>query len=1112
MSLATAKYSDYARYSVSLSSTSRNDSVLLGAKKGKVIMSTIFKKMAAFVALFMMVAVGFTGLIASAPDARADMMADAINNTFCAGAPLGYSVHDKDMQSPDTKAMTKTSLNSGTTTPYEKYGMSGTTWSVWVGFDANSENSITAEEQKGKGSSKGIVSFAGGNAEKAGLATWNAKLEKNRPAGLWNNASECPNWSPRNFPTQFGNLLLDTAKTTTWIAGFAYQAAADASEGIYTGLEKPVEKIVNNMKDKLYFQYLTPMIMIGAIWMFYVGLVKRRSTEFLSGLLWTVGALAASVVFMTKPMAMPEMVNGVVTGISQGGMASITSYAGSTKDDMCAVDPATSGSADDRAEANEKRSIRQIQCNLWYSFVYTPWTVGQFGHNPKQLTSQEATHQNGFMKRTSSGSARAYVWDRDGVQLPVLTKDNGNALTLQRVQMGEDPAPNAEQNWALYLLDHKVNWDNATQPEKNWKARGQLHVTANQLTQSNYNADFRGDNGQTRIAMGAMAALSSIGAALMIVIISLSIIILDLGIIILALVSPIFFLAALHPGAGRKIAMGWVEMIIKMALKRIALSIFLALMISIFGVLIQSGKEDNWAISMIIIVAVAIGGLMFQKQISDMFNGFSLGGQAMDTSAATNKFSQMGNNMGRSMKSNALGAISGGRLGGHSAVGNLMRDRKDEKKWDKRMAGGGAGGGAGAGGAGETPFSKKEQKASDKETAARNVLQREGYLDTSGAGEAPSGKEQPQVDGGHAGGAGEMPAGADREEIEGNRPDGGAGEVPEGRPMPEAVEGENREQIEGGAGGTPEGHRAPEGIDGPEGEDRRAVEGGAGAAPQRTFQQAASELPSNKRKAAAAAAVAGGAAAVGAGVAAGGRRTAKAVSSNRQASRERRAVTQEKRAEKAFTKQKQSMYNDHYRKTGELRTPTDAEVRSAIDTKRQESAKRQTKLDKGITHVKRGAAATGGAIASGSRAVGGAGATVGRNTKKFTNAAFVEPSRELKNMVTAFNEDTGKVPNKAVAKVSARVDSARNERKETKAYGQLVKAETKTIAKDRKQTAKMEHKEKQQDLKRLPRGTVRNVYEKERYGTGSSTQRPDPKKPTAKVAPKRPRGQLPPRS
>ena len=821
--------STYSRYNVEVSTTKIEESSLLQNKSTKGLAYSVVKKFSALVTVVMIMVVAFSGMLTTAPDAKAwgvsDIVKDA-QNALCATSPLGYKTDDKGFQAP------KTPKNKKKMTAYEKYGMSGTSFSTWSGFNPEKGGGMDEANGNGEGPTRGIISATGGNAKKTdgetrgtNMVEWGEKWKDKESEfpGLFNLTGECGGTSFRSMGSIGANLIFSVAKVETWIAGFSYEAAGDINSTIFKTMEKPVNKIVKTLKDKLYFAYLTPIIMIGALWMAWVGLVKRQTTQVLSGIIWMIGAVAASVAMMTSPMMLPKLVNDTVGGISANAMGVITSAgAGNGEGELCYA-PATKG------ESKSTNSVRTVQCNLWYSFVYTPFSLGQFGHNPKELTKHEAKDPKNSLKGITAIDDNNIIYEdgskrfkEEGEKFYALKNPTGGGDTkFARIKLGDDKVVDAsEQNFALAWIDFKSNWDN--NPTLNYtKTSSLVNIAVNQLSPENYNADFRGDNVGNRVTMALVALVSASASSLMIIVLSIALIILDLGLIILALVFPLFALAALHPGEGRRIAMGWVELVCKIALRRIVGSVYLATLILVFSVLVTAGLA--WAMSMILMIAIAVAGLVYYKKIDGAFSSFSLGGKPMEMPGA-----QAGEKMKQGLKSNALAAATGGRMGNNSLLGRSLQQAQQTKQWDKRFGGG----------AGNAPQSKEK---SDNTNSSANT----------GAGKTPTRKELREAQRAEARERTLNGSNSNPELEDGNAPMGGAGQEPQSQEVdaqnqiPQAeLEGHNYNQetegYEVGAGEEPQAREIdendvptaelPEGLE--QEQAQESINAGAGEQPQ----------------------------------------------------------------------------------------------------------------------------------------------------------------------------------------------------------------------------------------------------------------------------------------
>ncbi|MGW9550672.1 hypothetical protein ACWG8W_06405 [Citricoccus zhacaiensis] len=660
--LLTRKPDQYGeRYSVSVSTTNSNRSVLLGNEpRGKRIMRSISSKLAALVAIFMMVLVGFVGTMSSAGPAHAaegggvqefveglnpltgigndikQGFQEAVMGMVCTQGASNLGVDDlSDLMRPST-------LNKATRanpTPYEKYQYSGLYFSAFMGF--YSQDDFQANNGKGKAGSSGIINTLGTNSDEIGLRQWDeatgkSEAERRERAGLWNSGGECDAMGMAYLPTKTFNIGSGISHVFLWASGFLYQISTDGDSSIFNFAEDTVTSVVNSLKDNLYFNYLLPLIMMSALWMAYVGIVKRQATVAMGHLAWMAFAVITSVVFMTQPMTYVKGINELVGGVSSNLTTLTTSNVGGTT--MCS--DITNGKAAAAAGDETFNENRKFQCILWHSFAYTPWVMGQFGMTPEQMAdnnvketaSSDEAYKNSFMTRVKeSGGKHAYVEGSgsDAYVLDVLKGQGAEPLRLFPVQFGAHKPGDNDQTWALYLLDHRVNHDNASESEKWIKSRGQMAVYANQLGPTDYNADFKGASLFNQGFSVLLALAASIMIFIMMLVFAVSIMIMDLGLLFLVILSPLVAVAALFPGVGRQLAARWFTTIVQLALKRIALSAALGVAILLLQIAMTMGTEEGlagWITAIVMVGSVAWMGIKVPGMISDTFANLKIGG------------------------------------------------------------------------------------------------------------------------------------------------------------------------------------------------------------------------------------------------------------------------------------------------------------------------------------------------------------------------------------------------------------------------------------------------------------------------------------------------------
>lgn len=638
MSFIFNKREDSTRYKVRVvgTDTRKVNSLITPVSKGKRVISNVVNKAVSAVMVALFASLALLGALVTAAPAKANFIEDGFKAAFCSAGMHAYELTPKSMgaNTGDHK-VTNTAI-----TPYEKYGTGGMTYTVWLGPERQE-----GLDKKGEFGGVSIVNFAGGEGNTGGLDSWGdgvANADSNQSTknldGFYNKNQECIPVG-NIVSAEIATGLLNTTGEVITITNLVYQTAYEASSNIIVWLEPVVKSVVETLKNAIFLAFLTPVIMVSALWMAWIGLVKRQSTQMAQGAIWMIGATVTAVALMSNPMWLPKTINTGVTSISQAGMNSVASAtSGASGDDMCvggttganpnAIDESGGNKFIKPKDDATRTNVRRMQCTLWYSFLYTPWVMGQFGVTPSTAGDDSAI-KNQWASANEGNLLGGQ--NKDVKQLGAAAgpyADNGYRTSgrVTKVKLGNYVPADKSQNWALFWLDNKINYEDSTDANRQQQRYALLNVTASQLHRDDPNETFKGNAGDVRMATAGVALISALGAGIMIVIVSMSIIILDVGMMILVLISPLFFLIGVHPGMGRRVALGWVETVLGLAIKRIVLSMILAVMLIFYSSILAQGSSLPWMVAMVLVVAVSIGGLTYKDKIVGMFGNISLGG------------------------------------------------------------------------------------------------------------------------------------------------------------------------------------------------------------------------------------------------------------------------------------------------------------------------------------------------------------------------------------------------------------------------------------------------------------------------------------------------------
>jgi hypothetical protein len=392
------------------------------------------------------------------------------------------------------------------------------------------------------------------------------------------------------IPNDVANVLFKFPELTTMGADELYNLSTQSTQiktsPIYI-ISHAVDTLVsgpNGLEQTLYLPFLTPLVMLGAIYLAYIGIVKRQSTVAFQGVVWMVFSAVAGVTFLLQPMLVPGAVNFVTNQVDSAiNTALLTSP---NTDTMCSL------------SANQtNRIVREQSCEIWYDVIYRNWVKGQFG-----VTS------------TSGVADGSSVRD-----LQILTNDPRNVLSSATITFGNKQLANV--NWGEYELANQ-GWTSYNESEI---AYAQLSTESSfssatsatpQIgggavsTSFSANGVWKGGDFWNRMGAVLLASAFANTISLLLLIASFLLIYYALYMLLLVLVSPLFFLVGVVPGGGRRIMMRWFELMVVLTFKQVAVTIMIDLFLrlnTLFQGLTGIAIMFQLAISMTLAVLLLVG-------------------------------------------------------------------------------------------------------------------------------------------------------------------------------------------------------------------------------------------------------------------------------------------------------------------------------------------------------------------------------------------------------------------------------------------------------------------------------------------------------------------------
>ena len=485
-------------------------------------------------------------------------------------------------------------------------------------------------------------------------------------------------------------MVFDAAKSLDRVTITVYQSAA--GNNILTWLQNAVDRLISALGNAIYFPYLAPVVILGAIWLAWQGLIRKRATRTIEGTLWMVVACVAAIALIGKPAdftGIGTTVSNGVTGVLNTAFSKLPTPAGSNCLPVQAGDPQsvtsnfafTSGNGLVDENANE----------LWSVLVCKPWLWGELG-----TTAYAAP-----------GAANQTVVNTYGRQL----------LWSQAIAANETPSA------ALIQAKQDTYTGIATSIQQNDPAIYPL---------------FQGNQWTTRLEIAFAAMFAALVAGLLILLIALTLIVLKLGFLLLLVAGPFFLIVGIHPGFGRVIAIRWFEMLVGVLMKQVAIAIVLSVLLYCYALIM--GTADTvlpWALKILMIALVTVAVFIYRKPFSHLFSAVGYG-TIGSTERAEYSLREAGSTFRRSTLDAATAAVPG--VAGYRAA---RWARRNPGQAAAIAAGGAAGVAAGAAASADAAAGAGEAQAGTGDAyASRLRPDAPPPADGDGGGEVSSGSRR----------------------------------------------------------------------------------------------------------------------------------------------------------------------------------------------------------------------------------------------------------------------------------------------------------------------------------------------------------------------------------
>jgi TrbL/VirB6 plasmid conjugal transfer protein len=370
------------------------------------------------------------------------------------------------------------------------------------------------------------------------------------------------------------SMVFDIAKSIDRVTITIYQAAA--GEGILSWLTSVVDKLVSSLGNAIYFPYLSAVVLIGAIWLAWQGLIRKRGTRTIEGTIWMVVACVAAIWLISRPADFTGMGTAVTDGVSQSLNTAFAKLPAPSQSNCVPV-----GTKDPQVQPGSFTSpsssalVAENANELWTVLVCKPWLAGEFG-----------TFSTGGAQSPVNAYGRQLLWAQ-----AIATNETPSTSLIQAKQA-------TYAGIATSIQQH----DPGIYPL------------------------FQGKQWTTRLEIAFAALFAAAIAGVLVLLIAVTLILLKLGFLLLLVVGPFFLLIGTHPGFGRVVALRWFEMLVGVLLKQAAVALVLSVLLYAYSLIMGTSDATlPWALKILMIALVTVAAFIYRRPFQHLFSAVGYG-------------------------------------------------------------------------------------------------------------------------------------------------------------------------------------------------------------------------------------------------------------------------------------------------------------------------------------------------------------------------------------------------------------------------------------------------------------------------------------------------------
>ncbi|MBB4929807.1 hypothetical protein F4561_000627 [Lipingzhangella halophila] len=364
------------------------------------------------------------------------------------------------------------------------------------------------------------------------------------------------------------NSAWDLSKTINQSTLTVYGAAT--SDGLLNNFNSLVEDLVSELREGIWRPLLPTVIILGAVWLGWYGLIRKRVTLTVESAIWMVLATALGIWVLVNPGQILSLASNVVNSGGQMVNSAISRVSIDGPSNECPPE----APAVERAswEDGSDFAVRQNSHMLWSGLVCQPWLAGEFGSGP---AADAAAEEYGVALINAQGISQTE-------QEEIQSGDVGaEELIEQKQSEYQDVAASVQADYPeVYPI-------------------------------------FEGNQQGARLGVATLALFASIFAGGLILAGSVALIVLKIGFLLLLLLAPLFLLIGVHPGYGRTVLLRWIEMMLGLLLKQIFIVLLISILVMCYGLVMATNL--GWGLQMILLALFTLALFVYRKPFAHLF-------------------------------------------------------------------------------------------------------------------------------------------------------------------------------------------------------------------------------------------------------------------------------------------------------------------------------------------------------------------------------------------------------------------------------------------------------------------------------------------------------------